>query len=312
MKILLAGATGAIGRPLLKALREQGHDVLALTRDPGARVPGARAVVADVLDRDALLRAVDGISADVVIHQLTALSKPPARFTDMEMTNRLRTTGTTHLLAAARVIGARRFLTQSMVPGYGYTDHGVRVLTERDPFGQQRAGKAAPIVAAMASTEQQVLTADGIEGIALRYGAFYGLTGSEALITALRAGKLPVPRDGGGIMSWIHLTDAAAATVAAMDKGVAGYAYNIVDDEPVTWGAMFTAHAKAAGTKPPRRLPAWLIRLAAPYFATLMIDTNLRVSNAKAKAELGWTPTLPTYREGVQAPADPGPRPVTG
>jgi nucleoside-diphosphate-sugar epimerase len=302
MKILLAGATGAIGRPLLNALRADGHEVYALTRNPAARVPGARTVVADVLDRDALLRAVDGLSADVVIHQLTALAKPPARHTDMEMTNRLRTTGTTHLLAAARVVGARRFLTQSMVPGYGFTDHGTRVLTERDPFGQQRDGKLAPIVAAMHSTEQQVFTADGIEGIALRYGAFYGLTGSEGLITALRAGKLPVPRDGGGFMSWIHLTDAAAATVAAMNKGTAGQAYNIVDDEPVTWGQIITEHAKAGGTKPPRRLPGWLIRLAAPYFATLMLDTSMRVSNAKAKAELGWTPTLPSYREGAHAP----------
>jgi nucleoside-diphosphate-sugar epimerase len=211
-----------------------------------------RPVVADVLDRNALLRAVDGLSADVVIHQLTALSKHPARYAGMELTNRLRTTGTTHLLAAARAVGARRFLTQSMVPGYGYTDHGTRVLTERDPFGQQREGKVAPIVAAMASTEQQVLGADGIEGIALRCGAFYGLTNSERFITLLRAGKLPVPSDGGGIMSWIHLADAAAATVAAMDKGVTGQAYNIVDDEPATYGQVFTEHAKAAGTKPPK------------------------------------------------------------
>lgn len=302
MKILLAGATGAIGRPLVTALRAQGHEVLALTRNATARVPGARTVVADVLDRDALLKAVDPISADVVIHQLTALSKPPARYADMDMTNRLRTTGTTHLLQAAQAVGARRFLTQSMVPGYGYTDHGSRVLTENDPFGRQREGKTAPIVAAMQSTEQQVLTADGIEGIALRYGAFYGLTGSEALITALRAGKLPIPKDGGRIMSWIHLSDAAAATVAAMNKGTAGQAYNIVDDEPTTWGQMITEHAKTAGTKPPKRLPDWLIRLAAPYFAVLMIDTNLRASNAKAKTELGWKPELPTYREGVRAP----------
>jgi nucleoside-diphosphate-sugar epimerase len=302
MKILLAGATGAIGRPLLTALRADGHEVLALTRDSTARVSGARTVVADVLDRNALLRALDGVSADVVIHELTALKKPPTRYADLEMTNRLRTTGTTHLLAAARVVGARRFLTQSMVPGYGFTDHGTHVLTERDPFGRQRDGKAAPVVAGMRSTEQQVFAADGIEGVALRYGAFYGLAGSEALVTALKAGKLPVPRDGGGFMSWIHLADAAAATVAAMDKGVAGQAYNIVDDEPVTWGEMFTEHAKVAGTRPPRRLPGWLLRLAAPYFAQLMLDTNLRASNAKAKDELGWTPTLPTYREGVRAP----------
>ena len=205
-------------------------------------------MVADVLDREALLRAVDGLSADVVIHQLTALSKPPAKLADMELTNTLRTIGTTHLVEVARAIGARRFLTQSMVPGYGYIDHGTRPLTERDPFGRPRGSKVDPVVAAMHATEQQVVTADGIEGIALRYGAFYGLTGSLGLIAALRAGKLPVPRDGGGFMSWIHLADAAAATVVAMDKGVAGQAYNIVDDEPVTWGQMFAAHAKAAGT----------------------------------------------------------------
>lgn len=304
MRVLLAGATGAIGRPLLEALRTAGHEVLALTRKPTVQVPGARLVVADVLDRDALLRAVDGISADVVIHELTALSKPPTKYADMEVTNTLRTTGTAHLIEAARAVGARRFLTQSMVPGYGYLDHGTRVLTEQDPFGQSQGSKLDPVVAAMHSNEQQAFTADGIEGIALRYGAFYGLTGSQGLIVALRAGKLPVPRDGGRVMSWIHLADAAAATVAAMEKGVAGQAYNIVDDEPVTWGQMITEHAKAAGTNPPRRLPNWAIRLAAPYFAALMIDTTLRVSNAKAKAELGWTPTLPTYREGIDALRD--------
>ncbi|MEU4701317.1 hypothetical protein [Nonomuraea dietziae] len=131
------------------------------------------------------------------------------------------------------------------------------------------------------------------------------LTGSEGFVTALRAGKLPVPRDGGGTMSWIHLADAAAATVAAtvaaMDQGVEGQAYNIVDDEHAAWGQMFREHASAAGTKPPRRLPGWMLRLAAPYFATLMIDTSMRVSNAKARTELGWAPTLPSYRKGVKA-----------
>lgn len=302
MNVLLAGATGAIGRPLLAALRRAGHQVFALTRQPRASVPGARRVVADVLDRQALLRAVEGISADVVIHQLTALRKPPTRYADMEMTNTLRTAGTAHLLEAARTVGARRFLTQSMVPGYGYIDHGTRPITETDPFGRPRGTKADPVVAGMRSTEQQVLSAEGIEGIALRYGAFYGLTGSEAFITALRAGKLPVPRNGGGTMSWIHLADAAAATVAAMERGVAGQAYNIVDDAPVTWGEMFAAHARAADTPPPRRLPNWIIRMAAPYFATLSIDTSMRVSNAKAKAELGWTLTLPSYQQGVRAP----------
>lgn len=300
MKVVVAGATGAIGRPLVAALREAGHEVLALTRHAHVSVPGARTVVADVLDRDGLLRAVDGLSADAVIHELTALSKPPAKYADMAMTNTLRTAGTTHLLQAARAVGARRFITQSMVPGYGYIDHGQRPLTEKDPFGTARGTKADPIVAAMHSTEQQTFNADGIDGIALRYGAFYGLSASQAFVAALRAGKLPVPRGGGRTMPWIHLADAASATVAALEKGTAGQAYNIVDDIPVTWGEMFTEHARAAGAKPPRALPNWIIRMAAPYFAALMIETSMRVSNAKAKAELGWTPSLPSHREGIR------------
>jgi nucleoside-diphosphate-sugar epimerase len=299
MRVFLAGGTGAIGRLLVAALQEAGHEVLALTRSSGEVVLGARPVVADALDRDALLRAVDGLSADVVIHELTALRKLPVKYRDMEMTNRLRVDGTANLLEAARALGARRFVTQSMVPGYGFVDHGTRLLTEDDPFGQARGSKVDPIVSAMHSTEQQVFNAEGIEGIALRYGAFYGLAGSDGVVAALRAGKLPVSRNGGGTMSWIHLADAAAATVAAMERSAAGRAYNIVDDAPVTWGEMFGEHARAAGTKPPRVLPNWLIRLAAPYFATLMIDTSMRVSNARAKAELQWTPRYPSYREGV-------------
>lgn len=300
MRVLVAGATGAIGKPLVAALREAGHEVLALTRNATVQVPGARTVVADVLDREGLLQAVQGLTADAVIHELTALSKAPAKHADLDLTNTLRIKGTTHLLHAAREVGASRFVTQSMVPGYGYIDHGDHVLTERDPFGQARGTKEDAIVAAMKSTEDQAFHADGIEGVALRYGAFYGLTGSQAMVDMLKQGKLPAPRDGGGTMSWIHLADAAAATVAALERGKAGQAYNIVDDNPVTWGEMFAEHARVAGTKPPRRLPNWVIKLAAPYFATLMVDTTLRVSNARAKAELGWKPSLPSYREGLR------------
>lgn len=298
MRVLVAGATGAIGRPLVAALHTAGYEVLALTRGSDAQVPGARSVVADVLDRDQLLRAVNGLSADVVVHQLTALSKPPARYKDVELTNTLRTTGTTHLLEVARALGARRFVTQSMVPGYGYVDHGTQPLTEDDPFGQARGMKTDPAVAAMRSTEQQAFQAEGIDGIALRYGAFYGLSASDTFVKVLRAGKLPVPRDGGATMAWIHLSDAVAATVAAIENGVGGQAYNIVDDTPATWGEVFTEHAEA---RKPRTLPNWVIRLAAPYFAKLMLDTSMRVSNAKAKAELGWTPAFPGFRDGVAA-----------
>ncbi|WP_197093613.1 NAD-dependent epimerase/dehydratase family protein [Nonomuraea sp. SBT364] len=219
MRVLVAGATGAIGRPLVARLLEAGHEVLALTRDPRASVPGASTVVADVLDRDGLLRAVEGLRADALIHELTALGKAPARYADMALTNTLRTTGTRHLLEAARAVGARRFVTQSMVPGYGFLDHGARPLTEEDPFGRARGVRADPIVAARRSTERQAFGADGIDGIALRYGAFYGLSASRSFVTALRAGKLPVPRDGGRTMSWIHLADAAAATGGGAGEG---------------------------------------------------------------------------------------------
>lgn len=298
MRVLVAGATGAFGQPLVAALLGAGHDVVALGRDRKVVIPGTEPLIVDALDRDAMLGSAAGVEVDVVVHQLTALRKVPAKFQDMELTNRLRTEGTRNLLEMARVMGAHRFVTQSMVPGYGFIDHGNRVLTEEDRFGQAHGSKADPIVAAMRSTEKQAFEADGIDGIALRYGAFYGLSGSDNVIAALRAGKLPTHRNT-GTMSWIHLADAANATVAAIEKGTGGQAYNIVDDAPVTWAEMFAAHARAAGTKPPRRLPAWMIRMAAPYFATLMLDTSMRVSNAKAKAELGWTPTMPSYSEGV-------------
>lgn len=299
MRVLLAGATGAIGQPLVAALNEAGHEVLALTRDTRAVIPGARTMVADVLDREGLLRAVEGLSADAVIHELTALRKAPAKYKDMDLTNTLRVQGTANLLEAARRTGARRFLTQSMVPGYGYVDHGTRPLTEADDFGRPRGDRTDPMIDAMRSTEQQVFDAEGIDGIALRYGAFYGLSGSAGFVAALRDGKLPSVRGGGGEMAWIHLADAATATVAALDKGAGGHAYNIVDDTPARWGELFTAHAKAAGTKGPRPMPHWLLRLVAPYFSTLMLGTSMRVSNRKAKAELDWTPRYPGYREGI-------------
>lgn len=307
MKVLLAGATGAIGRPLVTALRQAGHEVFAVTRstDRGARLrrEGAEPVVADVLDREALLRAVDGLAADAVIHQLTALHPPPARHSGMARTNALRVTGTEHLLAAAHTVGARRFVTQSMIPGYGYVDHGATPLTEDAPFGQPRGSKKCdPIAAAMRSAEQQAFTAKGIEGVALRYGAFYGPgPASDGLIDMLRRKKLPAPKGGGGTLGWIYIEDAAAATVAALERGRAGQAYNVVDDEPVTWGDLLDAMAAAFGAATPRRLPGWIIRLAAPYFADLMIGTSMRVANAKAKAELDWKPAMPTYRDGLAA-----------
>jgi nucleoside-diphosphate-sugar epimerase len=300
MKVLLAGATGAIGIPVTRRLLAHGHQVLGLARDPaGARrleILGVTPVVADALDRDRLLRAVDGNWADAVIHELTALRKPPLRHRGMALTDRLRTQGTTNLLAAADVLGARRFLTQSFILGYGYRDHGPAPLTEDAPFGRPAGDRSDPHVAAMASTERQAFSAP--EGIALRYGLLYG--GDAAQVRALLVRRrLPVTR--GGVLGWIHHTDAAAATVAALEHGRPGQAYNLVDDHPAGWQEVWTAMARAFGTPPPRRLPRWLFRLVAPYVASFVVGSSLRVSNAKATAELGWRPAYPTYHDGIRA-----------
>jgi nucleoside-diphosphate-sugar epimerase len=302
MRVLLAGASGAIGIPITRQLIAHGHQVLGLTRDRAGAVrleaAGARPVVADALDRDGLVRAVQGLSAEAVVHELTALRKPPRRHRDMALTNRLRSQGTTNLLAAAEVLGAGRFLTQSIIFGYGYRDHGPAVLTEQAPFGRPAGDRTDPHLAAMLSTEQQAFSAP--EGIALRYGLLYG--GDAPQLRALLARRgLPVAR--GGLLGWVHHEDAAAATVAALERGRAGQAYNVVDDLPATWQEVYRAMAKAFGAPPPRRLPRWLFRLAAPYVASFAVDTSMRVSNAKAKAELGWQPTFPTYRDGIRAAA---------
>jgi nucleoside-diphosphate-sugar epimerase len=303
MKVLIAGATGAIGIPLSRTLRAAGHEILGITRSPAGaaklRAAGVQPIIADALDRSALLTAVNGVSADAVVHQLTALTKPPAKHSDMTQTNRLRTDGTKNLLDVARAVGAGTFVTQSIVLGYGYTDHGDKLITEDDPFGQPNSGKANPHVAAMLANESLAAEAEGIIGVSLRYGLIYGAD-VRNYVTMLRKRKLPIASKRNNALSWIHIDDAASATAAAVEGGSAG-AYNIVDDKPVSWSEMFTAMATALDTPAPRSLPAGLIRLAAPYAATIMLDTTMRVSNAKAKSELRWKPEYPTLKEGLCA-----------
>ncbi len=301
MRVLLAGASGAVGTPLTRQLTAAGHQVVGITRSQGnaerLRGVGAEAVVADVMDRGNLLSAVRDVRADAVMHQLTAFgTRNPWKA--VPGTNALRTTGTAHLLAAARVVGAHRFLTQSIVFGYGPRDHGPRVIIEDDPFGEPAPGLLGTGMAAIRSTEEQVFSAEEMEGIALRYGAFYGQDSGTRMITNLvRKRRLPVPASGGGFVSFIYLDDAAAATVAALEKGRAGQAYNIVDDEPARWADYLDALAAELGARRPWRVPTWLLR-PIPYLHAIM-TTSMRVSNAKARHELGWAPAVPTYREGI-------------
>jgi nucleoside-diphosphate-sugar epimerase len=305
MKVFLAGATGALGIPLVRALLAAGHDVIGLTRTrPGARLLaglGAGAVIADAMDRDALLRAVAGLRADAVLHELTALRRPPTRHSGMFATNALRIEGTANLIAAARTMRAGRFVTQSMIYGYGYLDHGHKTITEQEPFGQPHGDKGDLHIAAMQSTEQQVFTAEGIEGIALRYGLFYG-GDTEKLVAMMRKRRLPVTR-GRPEQGWVHIEDAAAATVAALEHGRPGAAYNIVDEQPTSWTEMVIATAAAFGAPRPMAMPTWILRILAPYVALAMAQTSMRVSNVKAKNELGWRPSIATYRDGIRAMA---------
>jgi nucleoside-diphosphate-sugar epimerase len=301
MRVLLAGASGAVGTPLTGQLIAAGHQVVGITRSQvnaeRLRSAGAEAVVADVMDRENLLSAVRDVRADAVMHQLTALGTRKVRGV-MQGTNDLRTTGTAHLLAAARAVGAHRFLTQSIVLGYGYRDHGPHVITEDDPFAEPAAGQFGPALAAMRSTEEQVSSAEEMEGIALRYGAFYGRDSlTQMIINLVRKRRLPVPSSGGGFANFIYLDDAAAATVAALEKGRAGQAYNIVDDEPVRWADYLDALAAELGARRPWRVPGSMLR-AIPYLGSIM-TMSMRVSNAKARRELGWVPAVSTYREGI-------------
>jgi nucleoside-diphosphate-sugar epimerase len=243
---------------------------------------------------------VRDIRADAVIHELTALGTRKV-WEAVRGTNALRTTGTAHLLAAARAVGAHRFLTQSIVLGYGYRDYGSRLFTEEDPFAEPVSGRGplAAGVAAIRANEEQVFSADEIEGIALRYGAFYGQDkATRMMVNLVRKRRLPVPSSGGGFVNFIFLQDAASATVAALEKGRAGQAYNVVDDEPVRWADYLDALAAELGARRPWHAPPWMLRAIPPVHT--IVTTSMHVSNAKAKRELGWAPAVPTYRDGIR------------
>ncbi|MFF2394570.1 NAD-dependent epimerase/dehydratase family protein [Nocardia sp. NPDC058114] len=306
MQVLLAGATGAIGRPLIRALTANGHTVWALVRNPGAhplvRELGATPVTADVLDRDGLLRAVEGLRAEAVIHQATALrdAKVQRRIPADDPTGLLRTVGTANLLDAAAVVGAGRFVTQSLILGYGYHDHGDRLVTERDQFGVYDGGVADEVVRACVAGESQVFDAPGVDAIALRYGLFYGPGAFSDLFADMMRKHRPVgPLGSGGVNTWVHVDDAAAATVAALERGTPGRAYNIADDHPITWREFFTEVSRAQRTPRPIRLPAWMIRWAVPYIGALMSDTSMRISSQLAHDELGWRPRYADVAAGL-------------
>ncbi|MFE9017705.1 NAD-dependent epimerase/dehydratase family protein [Streptomyces sp. NPDC007808] len=292
--ILLAGAGGVLGVHLTRALRAAGHRVTGLGRGP------RNDIQADLTDRDALLRAVDGHRFDTVIHAATALRKPPMRHRGMHATNALRTDGTAHLIEAARATGARRFVAESMVFGYGYGDHGDHEITEDDTFGPGgRDPELERHIAAMRTKERLTLGTPGLQGVALRFGLFYGSGGTDALVRMLRRRQLPVPADHGRVLPWIELTDAARAVVAAVEHGRPGQAYNIADRTPMGFGSHVRCVAEEFGLPKPMTVPLWLMRPMS--YAHTVMSTTLRVSTAKAERELGWAPVHASVRDGLAA-----------
>jgi nucleoside-diphosphate-sugar epimerase len=307
MKVFVAGATGALGRQLVPRLVARGHVLTGMTRTERKqallRELGATPVVADALDGDAVATAVAEAEPDVVVHQLTALSGSIdlRHFErDFAMTNRLRTEGTDHLLAAAGAVGARRFVAQSFA-GWPLARSGGPVKTEDDPLDPSPPAAVRTTLAAIRHLEEAVLGADGTEGIVLRYGGFYGpgtsLDRGGEHVEAIRARKFPLVGDGGGIWSFIHIEDAADATVAAIEHGRRGI-YHVVDDEPAPVAEWLPVLSDAVGARPPRRVPRIVGRLLAGEAATVMMTEMRGASNAKAKRELGWRPRHASWRQG--------------
>lgn len=309
MKVLVAGATGAIGKQLLPKLVANGHEVVGMTRSEAkadeVRALGAMPAIADALDPEAVAAAVAASEPEAIVHELTGLSGSLGNLRNLDRafaaTNRLRTEGTDHLLSAARAAGVRRFLAQSYA-GWPYARSGGPVKDEEAPLDDDPPASARQTVAAIRYVERTVTEADGIEGIVLRYGGFYGpgtsiAPGGEQL-EAIRKRQFPVVGGGAGITSFVHIADAADATVAALERGRPGI-YNIVDDEPAAVSEWLPEVARRVGAKPPWRVPRWLGRLLAGEAATAMMTEVRGASNAKAKRELGWVPAHASWREGI-------------
>ncbi|HMJ35053.1 MAG TPA: NAD(P)-dependent oxidoreductase [Baekduia sp.] len=315
MKVFVAGATGVLGRQLVPQLVARGHEVVGMTSSASkqdlVRSLGARPVVADALDPDAVAQAVASAEPEVIVHQLTALSgklsardmRRPDRSSAATMTNRLRTEATDHLLAAGGAVGARRFVAQSF-GAFRFARTGGPVQTEADPLDPNDPPAALRSAqAAYLYLERAVTTIEWGEGLALRYGGFYGpgtsisLAPDAQMAAPIRQRRFPIVGDGGGVWSHVHIEDAAAATAAAVEQGQSGV-YNVVDDDPASVREWLPVLASALDAKPPRRVPRWLGRLAAGEAATVMMTEARGASNEKAKRELGWQPRYASWRPG--------------
>ena len=312
MRVFVAGASGAIGKRLLPRLVDAGHSVTGMTRSAekaqAIEAAGARPTVADALDPAAVSEVVHAAEPDVVVHQMTALSNlsgNPRKFErEFAGTNRLRTEGTDNLLSAATAARARRFVAQSFA-GWPYAREGGPVKTEDDPLDTKPPIGELESLAALRYLEDAVARTQGLEGIVLRYGGFYGpgtalsQYSDDAFRDTIRKRRFPILGAGTGVWSFVHIDDAAGATLAAIERGKPGV-YNVVDDDPASVAEWLPALAKAIGAKPPRRVPNWLGRLVGGEIAVAVMTEARGASNAKAKRELGWEPSHPSWREGFR------------
>ena len=307
MKIFLAGATGAVGQSLVPLLISNGHTVTGTTRSPAKadalRALGAEPAVVDGLDRRGVVEAVGAAAPDAIVHQMTALSglNDLRRFERaFATTNRLRTEGTEILLEAAREAGVERIVAQSY-GGWPGARTGGPVKSEDDPLDPDPPGQLRTTLEAIRRLESLVT---GAGGIVLRYGGFYGpgtgfAPGGDQW-EMLRARKFPLVGDGGGVWSFVHIEDAAAATLAALERGAPGTIYNVADDDPAPVREWLPEIASAIGAPPPRHVPRWVARLLGAHVVALMTEVR-GVSNARARRELGWTPAWPSWRDGIAA-----------
>jgi 2-alkyl-3-oxoalkanoate reductase len=304
MRVLVAGSTGAIGLPLVRQLVARGHQVIATTRriDRAERLRGLGATVTtmDGLDAASVGEAVARAEPDAIIHQMTALAgKPDLRHFDrwFAATNALRTTGTRNLLAAAQAAGVRRLIAQSYA-GWNIDRGGRGPATESEPLDAHPAPAQRESLAAIRFLERAVKEAP-LTGIVLRYGSFYGPGASDALVDIVRRRMMPVIGSGAGVWSWIHIEDAAGATIAALERGEPGI-YHVADDAPARVAEWLPYLAQAVGAKPPLHLPAWLGHLVAGEVVVRMMTDVRGVSNEKAKRVLDWRPRWASWRDGFR------------
>ena len=294
---------------MLRELRERRHEAVALTRSESGRerleALGARVAIADVADRDRIRRVLEAVEPEAVISLLIVLPKRgPMWMRDFRETRELWRVGVPNLVAAAEAAGARRFVAESVIFAYGYGDLGPARVEESTPAPAGAVIRGQDdLLATLRAMERTVLEASSLEGVVLRYGAFHGpsVPSSRMMVRLARRRLLLLPGGGRATLSWIDIEDAGRATVGALERGRAGELYNVVDDEPGRFRDYVYELARAAGAPRPLSTPMPLARLTVPYAATILGRTQLPVSNAKAKRELGWVPAVPTYREAAPA-----------